>query len=141
MRITTIAAVLAFASLGVGAASAAGPRADDKSFAADFGVGGLAFDAHVRPPASGAIAVAPNAHSEIEYHAATPGGFADRERLWLWLELGFGLRLRRPADLGRPWPNVGLQVGFEVAARSGSLERRPKPGVGWQSLTVGDRSR
>jgi hypothetical protein len=85
MRVTTIAAVLAFASLGVGAASAAGPRADDKSFAADFGVGGLAFDAHVRPPASGAIAVAPNAHSEIEYHAATPGGFADRERLWLWL--------------------------------------------------------
>jgi len=85
MRVTTIAAVLALASLGVGPASAAGPRTDGNRFAADFGVGGWAFDAHVRPPASGAIAVAPNARSEIEYRAATPGGFADRERLWLWL--------------------------------------------------------
>jgi hypothetical protein len=85
MRVTTIAAVLAFASLGVGSASAAGPRTDDNRFSADFGLGGWAFDAHVRPPASGAIAVAPNARSETEYRAAAPGGFADRERLWLWL--------------------------------------------------------
>jgi len=85
MRVTTIAIVLAFASLGFAPASAAGLRTEDKSFAADFGVGGWAFDAHVRPPASGAIAVVPSARSEIEYHAAAPGGFADRERLWLWL--------------------------------------------------------
>jgi hypothetical protein len=85
MRVATIAAVLAFASLCVGPASAAGSHSDHNRSAADLGVGGWAFDAHIRPPASGAIAVVPNARGEIEYRAATPGSLADRERLWLWL--------------------------------------------------------
>ena len=86
MRVTTIAAALAFASLGVAPAAAASLHNNDGRFVADFGVGGWSFDARVRPPASGEVAAASNAQSEIEYRAAAPGGFADRERLWLWLD-------------------------------------------------------
>jgi hypothetical protein len=85
MRVTMIAAALAFASLGVGPASASGVHDNQNRFVAEFGAGGWSFDARVRPPASGAIAAAPNVRSEINYRAVAPGAFADRERMWLWL--------------------------------------------------------
>jgi hypothetical protein len=90
MRVITIAAALALAPLGVAPAAAAGlhnndGRFNDGRFISDFGVGGWSFDVHGRPPASGAVAAAPSVRNEIDYRAAAPGGFADRERLWLWL--------------------------------------------------------
>jgi hypothetical protein len=84
MRVTTIAAVLAFASLGGAPASASSVYTRDGRFA-DFGAGGWSFDARVRPLASGAVAVAPNVRNEIDYRTVAPRGFADRERMWLWL--------------------------------------------------------
>jgi hypothetical protein len=80
-----IAAALAFASLGVTAASASGRYDNDNRFVADFAAGGWWFDARVRPPVSGAVAAVANVRNEIDYRAVAPGGFADRERMWLWL--------------------------------------------------------
>lgn len=89
MRVTTIAAALAFASLGVAPAPAAGLHDKDSRFAADFGAGGWSFDARVRPPPSGAVAAAVNVRNERNesvYRTVAPRGFADRERMWLWLD-------------------------------------------------------
>ena len=85
MRVTIIAAALAFASLGVAPTSASGVHDNESRFVADFGAGGWSFGARVRPPASGAIAAAPNVRSEINYRTVAPGAFGDRERMWLWL--------------------------------------------------------
>ncbi len=85
MRVTIIAAALAFASLGVAPATAAGPHDKNSRFATDFGAGGWSFNARVRPPASGAAAAAVNVRNEIDYRTVAPGGFTDRERMWLWL--------------------------------------------------------
>ena len=80
MRVTIIAAALAFASLGVAPATAAGPHDKNSRFATDFGAGGWSFNARVRPPASGAAAAAVNVRNEIDYRTVAPGGFTDRER-------------------------------------------------------------
>jgi len=85
MRVTMIAAALAFASLGVAPASASGVHDNESRLVADFGAGGWSFGARVRPPASGAIAAAPTVRSEINDRIVAPGAFADRERMWLWL--------------------------------------------------------
>lgn len=84
MRVTIMAAALAFASLGAAPTAAAGLRDNDSRFAAYLGAGGWSFAAGVRPPASGATVAAPNVRNEINYRTA-PSAFADRERMWLWL--------------------------------------------------------